>query len=189
MKGLMQPFTMNLAHVLEHAARFHGHREIVSSTVEGGIHRYSYAQALGRTKKFANALRKLGVEAGDRVGTLAWNGYRHFEAWYAISGQGAVTHTINPRLFPDQISYIINHAANRFVVLDTTFVPLVEGIQDQLTSVEGFIILTDRAHMPETSLANAHCYEDLISDEPEEFEWSELDEEIKEGKSVYDLKE
>lgn len=177
MKGLMQPNPMNLVHVLEHAARFHGRREIVSSTVEGGIHRYTYCDALARTKKFANALRKLGVDVGDRVGTLAWNGYRHFEAWYAISGQGAITHTVNPRLFPDQVAYIINHAADKFVVLDTTFVSLVEGIQDQLRSVEGFIILADREHMPQTSLKNVHCYEDLIADEPEEFAWPELDEE------------
>lgn len=177
MKGLMQPNPMNLVHVLEHAARFHGGREIVSSTVEGGIHRYTYADALVRTKKFANALRKLGVDVGDRVGTLAWNGYRHFETWYAISGQGAITHTVNPRLFPDQVAYIINHAADRFVVLDITFVSLVEGIQDQLSSVEGFIILADREHMPQTSLKNVHCYEDLIADEPEEFAWPELDEE------------
>lgn len=177
MKGLMQPNPMNLVHVLEHAARFHGRREIVSSTVEGGIHRYTYADALVRTRKFANALRKLGVDVGDRVGTLAWNGYRHFETWYAISGQGAITHTVNPRLFPDQVAYIINHAADKFVVLDTTFVSLVEGIQDQLRSVEGFIILADREHMPQTSLKNVHCYEDLIAGEPEEFAWPELDEE------------
>lgn len=177
MKGLMQPNPMNLVHVLEHAARFHGGREIVSSTVEGGIHRYTYSDALARTKKFANALQKLGVDIGDRVGTLAWNGYRHFETWYAISGQGAITHTVNPRLFPDQVAYIINHAADKFVVLDTTFVSLVEGIQDQLSSVEGFVILADREHMPQTSLKNVHCYEDLIADEPEEFAWPELDEE------------
>lgn len=177
MKGLMQPFPMNLAHVLEHAARFHGHREIISSTVEGGIHRYTYADALVRTKKLANALAKLGVNEGDRIGTLAWNGYRHLEAWYAISGQGAVTHTVNPRLYPDQISYIINHAANKFVILDTTFVSLVEEIEAELTSVRGFIILADRAHMPETSLKNVHCYEDLIAGEAETFDWPELGEE------------
>lgn len=177
MKGLMQPFPMNLAHVLEHAARFHGHREIISSTVEGGIHRYTYSDALARTKKFANALARLGVKGGDRVATLAWNGYRHLEAWYAISGQGAVTHTVNPRLYPDQISYIINHAENKFVILDTTFVSLVEEIEDQLTSVEGFIILADREHMPQTSLKNVHCYEDLIADEPDVFEWPEFGEE------------
>lgn len=177
MQGLMQPFPLNLAHVLEHAARFHGHREIVSSTVEGGLHRYTYSEALARTKQFANALEKLGVNEGDRVGTLAWNGYRHFEAWYAISGQGAITHTINPRLFPDQISYIVNHAANRLIVVDTSFVPLLEGIQDELKSIEGFIILTDRDHMPETSLRNVHCYEELIAGEAHDFDWPEFDEE------------
>lgn len=177
MKGLMQPFPMNLAHVLEHASRFHGHREIISSTVEGGIHRYTYGDALKRTKQFANALVKLGVERGDRVGTIAWNGYRHFEAWYAISGMGAVTHTINPRLFPDQITYIANHAEDRFLILDTSFVPIIEGIQDDLKSVEGFIILTDQEHMPETSLKNVHCYEDLIAGEAVDFDWPEFDEE------------
>lgn len=177
MNGLMQPFPMNLAHVLEHAARFHGHREIISSTVEGGLHRYTYAQALGRTKQFANALKKLGVEHGDRVGTLAWNGYRHLEAWYAISGTGAVTHTLNPRLFPDQISYIANHAADKFLILDTTFVPILEGIQEELTSVEGYILLCAEADMPQTSLKNAMSYEALIAGEPAEFEWPEFDEE------------
>ena len=176
MRGLMMDHPLLISDLIEHAALNHGFQEIVSRTVEGPIHRYTYADALKRIKKLANALERLGVTVGDRLATLAWNGYRHFELYYAISGSGAVCHTINPRLFADQIVYIINHAADRFIFLDLTFVPLLEPLADRLETVEGYIILTDKAHMPDTSLPNVMCYEELLAGEDEVFDWPLLDE-------------
>ncbi len=174
----MQADPLNLAHVLEHAARFHGRVEVVTRRVEDGtIERYTYADALRRTKKLANALKKLGVEFGDRIGTLAWNTDRHLEAWYAIAGQGAICHTINPRLFEPQIEYIVNHAEDKVLLLDTLFVPMIERLQHKLPTVETYIVLTDRAHMPQTELHNALDFESLIVDESEDFEWPSFPEE------------
>ncbi|MEO1973025.1 MAG: AMP-binding protein, partial [Pirellulaceae bacterium] len=174
----MQADPLNLAHVLEHAARFHGRVEVVTRRVEDGtIERYTYADALRRTKKLANALKKLGVEFGDRIGTLAWNTDRHLEAWYAIAGQGAICHTINPRLFEPQIEYIVNHAEDKVLLLDTPFVPMIERLQHKLPTVETYIVLTDRAHMPQTELHNALDFESLIVDESEDFEWPSFPEE------------
>jgi fatty-acyl-CoA synthase len=177
MKGLMQPFPLNLAHVLEHAASVHGRVEVVSNTVEGGLHRYTYADVLRRTKQLANALHALGLEPDDRVATLAWNGYRHLEAWYAIAGSGMICHTVNPRLFPEQIKYIVNHAQDRALLTDLSFVPLLEKIADQLHSVERYVVLTDAAHMPETTLPDAICYEELLAAQPQTFDWPVFSEE------------
>ncbi len=176
MRGLMMDHELMVSDLIEHAALNHGFQEIVSRTVEGPIHRYTYADALKRIKKLANALDRLGVRLGDRLATIAWNGYRHFELYYGISGSGAVCHTINPRLFADQIVYIANHAKDRFIFLDLTFVPLLEPLADQLPDIEGYIILTDAAHMPETSLPNVMCYEDLLAPEAETFTWPTFDE-------------
>ena len=174
----MQDDPVNLIQILEHAARFHGEVQIVSRLVEDdSIHRYSYAEAFARSSQFANALRRLGVEFGDRVATLAWNTFRHLEAWYAISGQGAVCHTVNPRLFEQQIQYIVNHAEDTVVLVDLTFVPLLEALQDQLPSVKHFIVLTDEEHMPATELRNVLCYETMIEGESTEFEWPRFPEE------------
>ena len=162
--------------IMDFAADYHGEREIVSRTVEGPIHRYTYHDARLRAKKLANALLRLGVREGDRIGTLAWNTYRHFEVYYGISGVGAICHTINPRLFPEQISYIANHAEDSFVFLDLTFVELAEGLADELKSVKGYVILTDEAHMPDTSLPNAQCYETLVEAEDADYAWPEFDE-------------
>ncbi|MGF1625063.1 MAG: long-chain fatty acid--CoA ligase [Alphaproteobacteria bacterium] len=170
----MQPRPQNLAYILEHAARVHGGREVVSATVEGGLHRYSYRDALGRTKQLANALRRLGLAPGDRVATLAWNGYRHLEAWYAIAGQGAICHTVNPRLFPEQIAYILNHAADRFVLVDLNLLPVLERVRAQVPSIEAVVVMTDRAHMPDG--AGLLCYEELLAAEPADFAWPELPE-------------
>ena len=128
MQGSMMNMPLQISSLIRHAERWHGDTEIVSRMIEGGIHRYTYAQAHRRTRQLANALQALGVQRHDRVGTLAWNGFRHFETYYAVAGMGAVSHTINPRLFPEQITYIINHAEDRHVFLDLTFVPLVEKI-------------------------------------------------------------
>ncbi len=176
MRGLMMDHPLLVSDLIEHAARNHGFREVVSHTVEGPIHRYTFSDAHKRILKLANALTRLGVKTGDRLATFAWNGYRHFELYYGISGIGAVCHTINPRLFADQIVYVVNHAKDRFIFLDLTFVPLIESLHEQFEGVEGYIILTDSAHMPETSLPNVMCYEDLIAPEEESFTWPMLDE-------------
>jgi len=167
---------LSIPSLLEYAARYHGETEIVSRTVEGPIHRYTYVDALARAKRLANVLRGLGVGAGDRVATLAWNGYRHFELYYAVSGMGAVCHTLNPRLFQDQLTYIVNHAEDAFVFVDLTFVPVLEAVRRELPGVRGYVVMTDAEHMPDTSLANALCYETLMDEAGADFDWPELDE-------------
>jgi len=178
----MQDAPVNLAQVLEHAARFHSEVEVVSRLVEDNrLHRYTYADAYRRTKQLANALKRLGMQFGDRVATLAWNTFRHLEAWYAISGQGGICHTVNPRLFPQQIDYIVNHAEDTIVLVDLTFVPLLEQLQDKLSAVKHFIVLTDEANMPETTLRNVICYESLIAGESDQFEWPSFPEDTPAG--------
>ncbi len=176
MRGLMMDTPLLTESLVRFAAEYHTSAEIVSRSVEGPIHRYTYGEAHVRIHKLANALVRLGVGPGDRVATLAWNGYRHFELYFGISGIGAVCHTINPRLFHDQIDYIVNHAEDRFIFTDLTFVELLESMQDRLGRVDGYVIMTDADHMPETSLPRAMCYETLIADEPSEFDWPALDE-------------
>ena len=176
MKGLMMEAQLLISSIAQHAERFHGDREIVSVTVDNPRHRYTIREAMARAKRFAKALARLGVESGDRVASLAWNDYRHLEVYYAVSGSGYVCHTINPRLFPEQIVYIINHAEDRFICVDAMFVPLLEAIADKIPNVEGFIVMTDEAHMPDTSLSNVMCYETLIAAETPKFDWPEFDE-------------
>ncbi len=176
MKGLMMERPLLIIDILGHARRNHPAVKIVSQTPEGGRHRYTYSDAYNRTCQLAHALGRLGADPGDRIGTLAWNGYRHFELYFATAGSGTVCHTINPRLFPDQLVYIINHAADRWLFIETGFVPLVEQLAPRLDSVEGFVVLCDREHMPETGLANIHCYEELLEGLPTEYQWPDLDE-------------
>jgi fatty-acyl-CoA synthase len=177
MLGLMQSQPLLISNIIEHAARHHSDSEIVSRTVEGPLHRYTYADANRRAKRAANALAALGVVLGDRVGTLAWNGYRHFELYYGISGIGAVMHTINPRLFPEQIAWIINHAEDKVLFFDLTFLPLVEGIAPHLTSCKAFVLMTDAAHMPAASrVPGLLCYEDLLAGAAETLAWPSFDE-------------
>jgi fatty-acyl-CoA synthase len=176
MLGLMMNTPLLISSIAEHAAKFHGGREIVSVTADNPCHRYTYRECIGRAKQLANALGALGLEQGDRVATFAWNDYRHLEAYYGISGAGYVCHTVNPRLFPEQVIFIINHAEDRWILTDVMFVPLLEAIADKIPNVEGFVIMTDEAHMPETSLKNVVCYEELIGKESHEFAWPELDE-------------
>ncbi len=177
MSSGMQAFPMNLASILEHAARFHSDQEIVSRLASGGVHRYTYSDALTRSRQLANALQSYGIEVGDRVATLAWNEYRHLEAWYGIAGQGAICHTVNPRLFPDQIRFIINHASDRLIFVDPSFIGLLEEIQDEIPSIELFVVLSDKAQFPVTTLKNAIDYESFIADQSDVFSWAELDEE------------
>ncbi len=178
MHGLMMDRPLLISSVIEYAARQFGDREIVSRRVEGDIHRYGYRQACARSKQVAGALTRLGIEEGDRVATLAWTGYRHFELYYGISGMGAVCHTLNPRLHPDQLTYIANHSEAKLVFFDLTFLPLVEAVQNGLPGVMHFIALCDREHMPETELRDLLCYEDLLAAETDHFDWPELDENV-----------
>ena len=176
MLGLMMNEPLLVASLLRHADRYHGDTEIVSRTCEGGIHRYTYHEAHGRACRLANALGRLGVRPADRVGTLAWNGYRHFELYYAVSGMGAVIHTVNPRLFPEQVAYIVNHAEDQYVCFDLTFAPLVEKIAASCKGVKGWIAMTDRGHMPQAGIPNLLCYEDLLAAESDDFAWPSFDE-------------
>jgi acyl-CoA synthetase (AMP-forming)/AMP-acid ligase II len=174
--GQMQDSPLLVSSLIDYAAQHHGDTEIVSRTIEGPIHRYTYADARVRAQRLAAALARLGVSQGDRVATLAWNGYRHVELYFGVSGMGAVLHTVNPRLFAEQILYIIHHARDRYVFADLTFVPLLEKVAHALPAVEGFVLMTDRAHMPETSLPRVLCYEDLLAAESGPYDWPRLDE-------------
>ena len=176
MKGLMQDWPLRVTTIIDHAARFHGDREVVTRTIEGPIARTTYADIHLRARKVAQALEKLGIQKGDVVATMAWNTARHLEAWYGIMGLGAVCHTLNPRLFAEQLIYIINHAEDKVIFLDLTFVPILEGIKDELPNVKAYVVMTDRAHMPETSLPNALCYEEIVEAENGDFKWAEGDE-------------
>lgn len=176
MLGNMMSKPLLISSILTHAEQVHSKAEIVTRTVEGPIHRYTYTDAAKRTKQLANALNSMGVELGDRIATLAWNTHRHYETYYAISCIGAITHTINPRLFPEQIVYIANHAEDKVLFLDLTFVPLVEALQDKMGTIEKYVIMTDREHMPETTLPNVICYEELIAEESDQIVWPEFDE-------------
>ena len=176
LRGLMMDVPLLVSSLIVHAAKSHGDTEIVSRTVEGPIHRYNYRAAHQRSRQLAQALGRLGVRQGDRIGTLAWNGHRHLEIYFGVSGMGAVIHTINPRLFPEQIVYIINHAEDRYVCFDLTFVPLVEKLAPQCKDVRGWVALTDRAHMPAMSVPNLFCYEELVGAESGNYEWPQFDE-------------
>jgi 3-(methylthio)propionyl---CoA ligase len=172
MLGVMSERPLLISAILAHAATYHRDTEIVSRTVEGAIHRYTYAEAERRSKRLAGALLRLGIKPGDRVGTLAWNTFRHFELYYGISGIGAICHTINPRLLDDQIVYIVNHAADRLLFIDTTFIPLVERLAPQFPRDCRIVLLSEA----ETSLSVLALHDDLIAGEGEEFDWPEFDE-------------
>ena len=176
MLGNMMSGQLLISGLIEHAEKYHSDAEIVSRTVEGPIHKYTYADAARRSRQLANALERLGLKHGDTVGTLAWNTFRHFELYFGVSGIGCVVNTVNPRLFPEQLTYIINHAENKYLFIDLSFVELVESLESELKSVKGYVILTDKQNMPQTKLNNAMCYEDLIAEESEEFDWPEFDE-------------
>ena len=176
MRGLMMDRPLLIQSLIRYAARYHAEAEIVSRTTEGPLHRYTYAEAEPRAKQLAKALMNLGIGFGDRVATIAWNNHRHFEAYYAISGIGAVCHTINPRLFADQLAYIVNHARDKVLLIDLTFVPLAEKMAGSWPALEHYVVMTDRAHMPATSLPNALCYEDIVAAETPALEWPEFDE-------------
>lgn len=177
MFGLMQHHPLLISSLIEHAARFHPAAEIVSRTAEGPIHRCTYADIHRRSKQVANALTAFGVRPGDRVATLAWNGYRHMELYFGVSGIGAVLHTINPRLFPEQVEFIANHAEDQYLFFDVTFAPLVEKLAPHLKTVKAFIAMTDRANMPANSIPRLLCYEEIVGEASAEFNWPGFEEE------------
>ncbi len=176
MRGLMQDRPLLISSLIEFADGFHGDAEIVTRTVEGPIHRYTYRDAHRRAKQLANGLVSLGCKLGDRIATMAWNTHRHFEIYYAVSGLGAVCHTLNPRLFAEQLDYIVNHAEDCVMFVDLTFVPIIEGLQDKFPTVRHFVIMTDEANMPETGLRDVICYETLVESQSADFTWPEFDE-------------
>ena len=176
LRGMMMDRPLLVSSVIDFAAEVYPEVEVVSQTVEGGRHRYGYRAARERIGRLANALIALGIKPGDRVATLAWNGYRHFELYYAISGIGAVCHTINPRLFPEQIAYIGNHAGDVALFFDLTFVPLVEKLAPALKTTRIYAAMTDREHMPASALPGLLCYESLLAEMSPDVQWPEFDE-------------
>jgi 3-(methylthio)propionyl---CoA ligase len=177
MNGLMMQQPLLISSLLRHAERHHGSQEVVSRRVEGDIHRTTYRELAARSRRLANALAALGVQRGERVATLAWNGHRHLELYYAVSGSGAVLHTLNPRLHADQMRWIADHAEDRVLFFDQTFLPLIEKIAVEMTTVKHFVLMCGRAHMPADSRIPAlRCYEELIEAESDAYDWPGLDE-------------
>ena len=176
MNGLMMSQQLSIASIVEHAERVNSGVEIVSITSDNPRHRYTYGEAFSRARQLADSMSHWGLNIGDRIATLAWNDYRHFETYYGAACSGFVCHTINPRLFPEQLVYIINHAEDRYVFVDPDFVPLVEGLAQQCPGVLGWVVLTTAERMPETSLPNVICYETLVAAGSADFQWPELDE-------------
>ncbi len=176
MLGLMQEWPLLCHKILDYAARQHGNREIVSRSVEGPIVRTNYRDLRRRALKVAQQLERDGFRQGDRIATLAWNSARHLEAWYGIMGMGGVYHTLNPRLFPDQITWIMNHAEDQALFVDLTFVPIAEKYCPSVRSVKKVIVLTDAEHMPQTTMKNAVSYEEWIAQADGDYQWKALDE-------------
>jgi fatty-acyl-CoA synthase len=176
MLGLMQDWPLLCHRIIDHAAMNHAGRAIVTRSLEGAIHETTYAEIRARALRLAQRLERDGIGLGDRVATLAWNTWRHLEAWYGIMGVGAVYHTVNPRLFPDQIVWIVNHAEDRVMLADLTFIPLLEKLADKLPTIERYVVLTDAAHMPQTVLRNAVPYEEWITEADGDFAWKRFDE-------------
>jgi fatty-acyl-CoA synthase len=166
-----------ISSLIEHADRHHGDTQIVSRRVEGDIHRYTFRDGHRRARQMASALTRLGVQPADRIGTLAWNGYRHLELYYGVSGMGAIVHTINPRLHEDQVAYIANHAEDQYIFFDMTFLPLIKAIAGRCNMVKAFIAMTDQAHMPkDAGIDNLLCYEDLLQQGSCDYAWPTFNE-------------
>ena len=176
MLGLMQDWPLTVDKILDHGKNWHGHREVVTRSVEGPIVRTTYAEIHARAKRVSSVLRDWDVKVGDRVATLAWNTGRHMEVWYGIMGVGAVCHTLNPRLFPEQLIYIINHAEDQIIFVDLTFIPLLEAILPHCPSVKRVVVMTDEMTMPATKLPGAECYEALLGSASEDVAWGGFDE-------------
>ncbi|HIW91794.1 MAG TPA: long-chain fatty acid--CoA ligase [Candidatus Corynebacterium avicola] len=175
MHGLMMDQPLLISSIARHAERLYGDQEIVSFTVDNPRHRYTFREAFSRARKLANALQRRGFEESDRIGTIAWNDYRHFEIYFGVSGSGLVTHTINPRLFADQLLFIIGDAEDKLLFIDPTFVPLLEALAPRLETVPELVVLTDDEHLPETEL-EVTSYEALIAEESDDYDWPLFDE-------------
>lgn len=177
MLGLMQQQSLLISSLIEFAERHHGDGEVVSRRVEGDIHRYTWAEVAKRSRQVANALDKLSLGQSERVATLAWNGYRHLELYFGVSGSGRVLHTLNPRLHPDQVVWIANHAEDQVLCFDMTFLPLVQTVHSRCTSVKHWVALCDKDKLPKDSgIPNLMSYEELIADQSAHYTWPELDE-------------
>ena len=176
MHGKMMAAPLTITEIMRFADRLYRDTEVISVTMDEGVHRSTYGEIFDRANCVAHALSSLGVELGDRVATLAWNDHRHLELYYGVSCSGAVIHTVNPRLFPEQLVYIMNHAEDRVVFIDPMFIPLVEGLADRLPSVTAYVALTSRGAMPESGLSNLYCYEDLVGQESSAYPWPDLEE-------------
>ena len=174
--GRMMDMPMMISNIIDYAADVRSENEVVSVRTEGDVHRYTYADAHKRIVRLAHTLKALGIEKGERVATVAWNGYRHFELYFAISGIGAVCHTINPRLFADQIVYVINHAKDRILFLDVTFIPVIQPLVDKLPEDMRYVLLSEKGMMPDCGLPNVLYYEDLLDGQPDEINWPVFDE-------------
>ncbi|HOA92480.1 MAG TPA: long-chain fatty acid--CoA ligase [Quisquiliibacterium sp.] len=177
MQGLMMDMPLMISSIIRYAAEYHGSTPIVARTIEGELFRYDYRSAYARIQRLAHAIERLGMAPGDRVATLAWNTHRHFEMFYGVTGTGAVLHTVNPRLYPEQLVYIINHAEDRLLFVDGATLPIAEQIAPRLETVQGYVMMCAREHMPaSTTLPNLLCYEDLLAAEPDTYVWPEFDE-------------
>lgn len=181
MQAMMMNTPLMISSILRHAEKNFPNVEMVSVTVDNPQHRQTNKEFAKRCRQLANALESLGAKFGDRIGTLAWNDYRHMELYYGVSGAGMVCHTINPKLFPEQVAYIINHAEDKIIFVDALVMPLLDALKDHLTKVETIVVLTDKAHMPETSLTNVLCYEELLADQSDDYDWPEFDENAASG--------
>jgi len=175
MAGHMMNFPLNTSDILKSAALRYPNQKVVSALANNNVHRYRYIDAYKRAAKVANLLKRWNLGQGDRVATLAVNHYRHFELYYGISGLGGVVHTLNARLFSEQLEYIINHAEDRWLFVDLEFLPQIEAVKDKIPSVEKIVVLCDPADMPQTSVLELECYESLINGEPDVYQWPRLE--------------
>jgi len=181
MHGMMMNRPLRIADIITLAEKIHPNEEIISKTLQGTLHTTNYAEIALRSRQMSKALISLGVKMGDRIATLAWNGFRHLELYFAISGIGAICHTINPRLSSEQMTYVVNHAEDKLIFLDLTFIPIIEAHLDKFPSSTKYVLMADKEHMPECKIPNVICYEDLIEKESSDFEYPEFDENTASG--------
>ena len=181
MQGMMMNRPLRIAEIITFAEKIHPNEEIISRTLQGDIHETNYAEIASRSRRMSKALLNLGIKMGDRIATLAWNGFRHLELYFAISGIGAVCHTINPRLSSEQMEYVVNHANDKIIFLDLTFIPIIETHLDKFPKTTRYVLMAEREHIPDCKIPNVICYEDLIENENDDFSWPEFDENTASG--------
>lgn len=176
MTVVMQDFPLTVDKIIDHAAKYHPNRKLISRSVEGPITETNWLTIRNQAKKLSQGLLSMGVKTGDVIGVMAWNTARHFEVWYGVPGAGAVNHTLNPRLFAEQLIYIINHAEDRILIVDFDLIPIIEGIWNKLETVEKVIVMTDREHMPKSSIPDLICYDELLAKQDGIFDWISVEE-------------